>query len=208
MKIHLLDAPWRNNYDDQVMASLAGMTTADQLLHEPGLGRCELLRGELVLKSPSGSLHAIVAATLARILGDHVEKHKLGWVFGAEGGFQIGRDPDTVRAPDAAFVSAGRMPSPVPDGFFPGPPDLAVDVLSPNDRASEVLGKVSDWLEAGCRSFWVVDPRLRSIAVYARQVADASVAPLRHAYRRGSVAGISGRGPRSIRSVAAGEGLR
>jgi Uma2 family endonuclease len=117
--------------------------------------------------SPSGSLHAIVAATLARLLHEHVNERKLGWVFGAEGGFVIGRDPDTVRAPDVAFVSAERMPASVPQGFFPGPPDLAVEVLSPNDRASEVLGKMADWLEAGCRSVWVVDPEMQSIAVYA-----------------------------------------
>ena len=59
------------------------------------------------------------------------------------------------------------MPASVPEGFFPGPPDLAVEVLSPHDRASEVLAKVSDWLEAGCRKVWVVDPETRSIAVYA-----------------------------------------
>ncbi len=148
------------------MATVAEITTAERLFQEPGLGRCELLRGELVLMSPSGSLHAIVAATLAGILYDYVTQRKLGWVFGAEGGFQIGHDPDTVRAPDVAFVNAGRMPASVPEGFFPGPPDLAVEVLSPHDRASEVLAKVSDWLEAGCRKVWVVDPEMRSVAVY------------------------------------------
>ena len=120
--------------------------------------------------SPSGSLHAIIAATLGGILYDFVKQRKLGWVFGAEGGFHIRHDPDTVRAPDVAFVSAKRMPASVPQGFFPGPPDLAVEVLSPNDRASEVLGKVSDWLEAGCRKVWVVDPETQSIAVYAPKV--------------------------------------
>jgi len=145
----------------------AEITTAEQLFREPGLGRCELLRGELVLMSPSGSLHAIVAATLGGILYDYVTQRKLGSVFGAEGGFRIGHDPDTVRAPDAAFVSAARMPASIPAGFFPGPPDLAVEVLSPSDRASEVLTKVSDWLEAGCRIVWVVDPEAQSVTVYA-----------------------------------------
>ena len=112
-------------------------------------------------------LHAIIAATLAEILCEFVKRRKLGWVFGAEGGFHIGHDPDTVRAPDAAFVIAVRMPASIPAGFFPGPPDLAVEVLSPGDRASEVLAKVSDWLEAGCRVVWVVDPETRSVAVYA-----------------------------------------
>ena len=117
--------------------------------------------------SPSGSLHAIVTATLGGILYDFVKQRNLGWVFGAEGGFLIRRDPDTVRAPDAAFVSADRMPASVPAGFFPGSPDLAVEVLSPNDRASDVFAKVSDWLETGCRKVWVLDPETRSIAVYS-----------------------------------------
>jgi Uma2 family endonuclease len=149
------------------MVSITETLTAEQLFQRPDLGRCELLRGELVLMSPSGSLHAIVAASVAGILYDYVAQHKLGWVFGAEGGFQIGHDPDTVRAPDVAFVRADRMPATVPGGFFPGPPDLAVEVLSPHDRASEVLAKVSDWLDAGCRKVWVVDPETRNVAVYA-----------------------------------------
>jgi Uma2 family endonuclease len=149
------------------MTAIAEITTAEQLLREPGLGRCELLRGEVVAMSPSGSLHAIVTAALSGILFDYVTRKKLGWVFGAEAGFHIRRDPDTVRAPDVAFVTADRMPAAVPKGFFPGPPDVAVEVLSPNDRASDVLAKVSDWLESGCRKVWVVDPELRSIAVYS-----------------------------------------
>lgn len=147
------------------MAPVAEITTAEQLSQEPSLGRCELLRGEVVFMSPSGSLHAVVVATLGGVLYDFVQQRKLGWVFGAEGGFLIRRDPDTVRAPDAAFVKHGRMPASVPAGFFPGPPDLAVEVLSPNDRASDVFAKVSDWLETGCRKVWVVDPETRSIAV-------------------------------------------
>ena len=147
------------------MATVAEITTAEQLFREPGLGRCELLRGELVLMSPSGSLHAIIAATLAEILCAFVKQRKLGWVFGAKAGFRSATIP-TRFAPDAAFVSAARMPASIPAGFFPGPPDLAVEVLSPNDRASEVLTKVSDWLEAGCRIVWVVDPEARSVTVY------------------------------------------
>ena len=116
--------------------------------------------------SPSGSLHAIIAATLAEILCDFVKPRKLGWVFGAEGGFHIHHDPDTVRAPDVAFVSTERMPASVPLGFFPGPPDLAVEILSPSDRASEVIAKVQEWLHAGCRAVWVVDPETETITVH------------------------------------------
>lgn len=103
---------------------------------------------------------------LAGPLASYVDGESLGVVFGAETGFLIARDPDTVRAPDVAFVSAGRVGATLPKGFFPGPPDLAVEVLSPEDRASEVLAKVGDWLEAGCRLVWVVDPRTRTVTVY------------------------------------------
>jgi Uma2 family endonuclease len=84
----------------------------------------------------------------------------------AETGFRISRDPDTVRAPDVAFVCAQRVPRRIPRGYFDGAPDLAVEVLSPEDRASEVMAKVQDWLEAGCREVWVVDPKTQTVSVH------------------------------------------
>ena len=89
-----------------------------------------------------------------------------GVVLGAETGFKIASDPDTVRAPDAAFIRADRVTGELPQGFFPGSPDLAVEVLSPEDRASEVLAKVECWLHAGCSDVWVVDPKTCSVAIY------------------------------------------
>ena len=86
--------------------------------------------------------------------------------MGAETGFKIAQDPDTVRAPDAAFIRADRIGGKLPQGFFPGAPDLAVEVLSPDDRASEVIAKVENWLAAGCRSVWVVDPKTQTVSVY------------------------------------------
>jgi Uma2 family endonuclease len=87
-------------------------------------------------------------------------------VTGAETGFRIARDPDTVRAPDVAFVCAQRLPSRRPRGYFEGPPDLAVEVVSPEDRASEVMAKVEDWLRAGCQEVWVVDPKTETVSLY------------------------------------------
>ena len=192
-------------YYGTIMSTAAEITTADQLLREPSLGRCELVRGELVLMSPSGSLHAIIAAKMAGLLWDFVEPRKLGWVFGAEGGFQIGPRSQHGPAPDVAFVSAARMPATIPAGFFPGPPDLAVEVLSPHDRASEVLAKVSDWLETGCPLVWVVDPENRSVTVYGRQEGDAHFTPFRRAQRRGCPAGLAGRASEDFSGMTAGQ---
>jgi Uma2 family endonuclease len=148
------------------MVAVESITTAKDLFRATELGRCELVRGELIRMSPAGSEHGAIAAEIAAILRDFIKPRRLGVVLGAETGFKIASEPDTVRAPDAAFISAGRVTGKLPRGFFPGPPDLAVEVLSPDDRASEVLAKVESWLAAGCRSVWVVDPRTQTVTVY------------------------------------------
>jgi len=150
------------------MVTAQQITTADQLLEAPGLGRCELLRGELVMMPPAGFEHGRIEMAISAPLACFVKEHSLGVVTGAETGFLIGRDPDTVRAPDVAFVRAKRVPATPTTGFFEGAPDLAVEVLSPNDRASELLAKVQDWLGAGCRVVWVIDPATRTVSAYDR----------------------------------------
>jgi Uma2 family endonuclease len=149
------------------MPSVQHITTAEQLFwHASELGRCELLRGELIMMSPAGSRHGAIAAEMAAILRDFVKPRGLGIVLGAETGFRIAQDPDTVRAPDAAFIRRDRIGAGLPQGFFPGAPDLAVEVLSPDDRANEVIAKVENWLGAGCWSVWVVDPKTHTVTVY------------------------------------------
>ncbi len=148
------------------MATVEQITTAEQLFQASDLGRCELLRGELVMMSPAGSEHGMIAAAIAAILREYVKSHRLGVVLGAETGFKIASDPDTVRAPDVAFIRTERIGGGLPKGFFPGAPDLAVEVLSPNDRAGEVFEKVQNWMDAGCIAVWVVDPKTQSVTVY------------------------------------------
>ena len=150
------------------MATAQEITTADQLFQTSGLGRCELLHGELVMMTPAGFEHGRIVSRVNARLESFVEQQALGVVTGAETGFHIGRDPDTVRAPDVSFVRAERVPAAPTKGFFPGAPDLAVEVLSPNDRASELLAKVQDWLGAGCRAVWVVDPATHTVSAYNR----------------------------------------
>ncbi len=150
------------------MATVQHITTADELLQAPGLGRCELVRGELMMMSPAGFEHGRIVSRINARLERYVEKHKLGIVTGAETGFRIGSDPDTVRAPDVAFIRADRLPAEPLMGYFPGAPDLAVEVLSPGDRASEVLAKVESWLDAGCSAVWVIDPARCNVSAYRR----------------------------------------
>jgi len=140
--------------------------TAEQLLHSPELGRCELVQGELIRMSPAGFEHGRLVMCVSLPLASHVQAHRLGVVIGAETGFLLARDPDTVRAPDVGFVRSERIPPGPLRGFFPGAPDLAVEVLSPDDRASDVFAKVQDWLDAGARAVWVVDGPRETIAVY------------------------------------------
>ena len=85
----------------------------------------------------------------------------------AETGFKLRSSPDTVRAPDIAFVVTARIPADGgPDGFYDGPPDLAVEVLSPDDRMVDVLDKVRDYLDAGTLQVWIVAPKSNTISVY------------------------------------------
>ena len=141
--------------------------TADELLRTPLPDkRVELVRGVLVVREPAGFRHGTVSAALARLLGDHVAGHRLGLIVAADTGFQLARDPDTVRAPDVAFVRRERLPEPEPVGYAAFAPDLVVEVLSPGDRPGETLAKVGDWLTAGSRLVWVVDPGRREARVY------------------------------------------
>ncbi|HUR86544.1 MAG TPA: Uma2 family endonuclease [Solirubrobacteraceae bacterium] len=142
--------------------------TADELLryrHEPY--RQELLAGTLHEMEPPGAEHGIVAMRIGAMLANHVDAADLGLAFAAETGFRLASDPDTVRAPDAAFVARERADAVGrPTGYWPGAPDLAIEVVSPHDRHSAVEGKALDWLDAGARAVVVLDPPRRTATVY------------------------------------------
>ena len=128
------------------------------------IGRCELIDGEIVRMSPSGAEHGNVAMNLGAVLREFVKTRGLGKVFAAETGFKLA--PRRVRAPDVAFVRAERLAAGLPRRFFDGPPDLAVEVVSPSDTWPEVEAKVEDWLARGARSCWVVDPKTRLVMIH------------------------------------------
>lgn len=142
--------------------------TAEELLqysHEPY--QQELIDGRLYEVEPPGAEHGYAAMRIAMLLARHVEDGDLGLVFASEVGFKLASEPDTVRAPDVAFVAKRRADEiGIPRGYWPGPPDLAVEVVSPNDRHSAVEGKALHWLEAGARAVVVVDPPRRTATVY------------------------------------------
>jgi len=152
--------------------------TADELFHMPhGNYRYELVRGVLRKMTPAGFKHGAVIANLTSLLTRHVKERSLGIVTGAETGYKLAFSPDTVRAPDVGFVRADRIPSSgPPEAFFPGPPDLAVEVLSPDDRPSEVAEKVRDWIDSGTPMVWVIDPKKGSARVYRADGAIGTVA--------------------------------
>lgn len=155
-------------------APATDLMTAEQLLTYDARGmRAELVRGRLMVHEPAGYRHgAIAARVLARISAflevDQAARaapHPLGDVLAAETGFTLQRSPDTVRAPDVAFVAWHRRPTSTA-GYAPLAPDLAVEVLSPGDRPGDVLAKVADWLIAGSSLVWVIDADRRLARVY------------------------------------------
>jgi Uma2 family endonuclease len=150
------------------MATTDQLVTAEELLRMPDDGyRYELVRGELRKMAPAGHLHGRIAINVTTPLDRHVRAHTLGTVYAAETGFKLASNPDVVRAPDVAFIRRERVEA-VGDveGYWPGAPDLAVEVISPGDTYAEVQEKVFDWLEAGTQMVILVMPRKRTITVY------------------------------------------
>lgn len=150
------------------MAVVRQQVTADVLLQMPDDGsRYELVQGELRRMNPAGNVHGRIAALVTRRLAQYVEENQLGTVYAAETGFRLFSDPDTVRAPDVAFLSqasvevVGEV-----EGFWPGAPDLAVEVVSPGDSYADVEENIFDWLDAGTKMVVVINPRQRSATVY------------------------------------------
>ena len=129
--------------------------------------RYELSKGELLPMTPVGIRHAAIVSNLDRMLNNYVKQKRLGLV-GPEGGFRLAKDPDTLRAPDVAFISKKRLEKAggIPEKFADFPPDLAVEVLSPEDTASEILRKVEEYLSASVPLVWVVDPTTQTVTVY------------------------------------------
>ena len=148
------------------MADTQGIKTAQELFDMPADEfSYELIHGELRRMSKPGAKHGMIAMRLGGWLFHHVEKNDLGLVLAAETGFQLA--PDHVRAPDVAFIRKGRIDERgIPAKQWPGAPDLAIEVLSPNDTYSYMQEKACDWIGYGTRMVLVVDPDKRLVSVY------------------------------------------
>ena len=156
--------------------SLSHLLTAEELLGLEMPGKTvELVRGVLVVKEPPSTHHGRVAARLTYLLADYVYRHDLGVVI-QDAGFKIESGPDTVRAPDVSFVSRSRVGDIPSSGYAPFAPDLAAEIVSPGDRPGELLAKVGQWLDAGCKLVWVIDPIRPQARVY-RDDGELSIIP-------------------------------
>ena len=151
------------------MATTTSLMTAAELLAMPddGYHRHELVKGELISMPPAGYEHGVIGFDIGAEIRQFVKANDLGRVSNSDTGFIISTDPDTVRMPDVSFVRKERIPAEgLPKGFFPGPPDLAVEVISPSDSYTEVAEKVAQLLEAGTQLVVLIDPRTRTIALH------------------------------------------
>ena len=142
--------------------------TAEDLLRLPDDGyRYELFRGELRQMSLAGEEHGLLAMRLGARLEQHTREYNLGNIYAAETGFKLAENPDTVRAPDVAFISRTSLERQAPvKGYRKGAPDLAVEVVSPNDRPTEVAEKVYEWLFHGAKEVWVLEADQHTLTIY------------------------------------------
>lgn len=149
----------------------AALITGEELFKMGDLGRTELVKGEIVYMSPTGYRHGDVESELSFVLRSFVRQGKLGHIFVGEVGIYTGRNPDTVRAADAAFVSHQRMAQVKSRSYLDVAPELVVEVLSPDDRWHDLMDKLDEYFAIGVNLIWVADPRRQQVYVY-RSVTD------------------------------------
>jgi Uma2 family endonuclease len=150
------------------------LITGEELLRRPDLNPCELVDGRVVPTMPTGDEHGDVEAELLTRLRVYSKETQRGRAVGGEVGIYIRRNPDTVRAADVIFISKERDLRPRAKGYFEIVPELAVEVLSPDDRMSRLREKLRDYFSAGVQVVWVVDPALRRVLVH-RSLTDVTV---------------------------------
>lgn len=163
MAVQLLDP----HIDTQPTAPITG----EDLARLGDIGPSELIKGEIVYMSPTGFWHGSVEGRISRIVGNFVSAQGLGEVFSGEVGIYTQRNPDTIRAADVGFVSRGRLAQVKSKSYLDVAPELVVEILSPDDRWSDLTDKLDEYFAIGVNVIWVVDPRRKQVYVY-RSVTD------------------------------------
>src|SRR2546423_1394071 len=149
------------------MAIQEKLITAEEFAAIPDDGkRHELVRGVIVEMVRPKPLHGKIQIRFGHFLDEFVDAHDLGLVT-AEAGFLVARNPDVVRGPDVAFISKKRLPNPDLAEFIPMAPDLAIEIVSPNDTVKEVHDKIEEYFRAGGLLVWVVYPESKRVHVYS-----------------------------------------
>ena len=147
--------------------------TAEEFLENDVPGY-EYAKGELIPMSPATRRHGKISINIIRHLDRYVYENELGELYTAETIFQVG---DRMMKPDVAFVSTDRLDIDE-DKTFPIPPDLAIEVISPTDVHYRIVRKAFDYLEAGTRLVWVLDPVAKAVTVYR---SESDIETLTHA---------------------------
>jgi Uma2 family endonuclease len=159
-----------------LMSDFTHLLTAEELERFPEDDwRYELVEGRLIRMSPVGVLHGATVPRILMLIGAYALPRQLGLVL-TEVGFTLRRNPDTVRAPDIAFIRQDRVTDDLRRGFWQGAPDLAIEVLSPDDRPGKIRQKVDDYLDCGTSLVLVVDPEDETVTVYRRLAAPVTLA--------------------------------
>ncbi len=144
----------------------AEIMTGEDVFELGDIGRAELVKGELVRMAPTGHLHGYIEYRFSKVLGIFVDEHKLGRVLTGEVGIYTGRDPDTVRGADVAFISNERLAQVHSHSYLDVAPELIVEVMSPDDRWYDVNDKLTEYFDIGVQIVWVADPLRRQVRVY------------------------------------------
>jgi len=148
------------------MTTAAKSITAEELHELPGSEYMELYEGEIVEVSPANARHGNIAVRIAALLLQHAKQKGLGEVL-VEGGFILRRNPDTVLGPDVSFIQRSRIPEGgLPEKFFEGPPDLAVEIISPRNPRKELEEKIRRYLIAGTPLCWLIEPGPRTVEIF------------------------------------------
>jgi Uma2 family endonuclease len=173
---HRIQFPADFEPSDRMSTAALTTYTADDLLRMPDGGRYELVDGQL-LEIDMGALSSWVGGQIYRRLDEYADAGKNGWAFPADAGIQcFPREPERVRRPDAFFVRRGRLPGEqIPDSFVQLAPDVVAEVVSPNDNYYAVDQKVWEYLEAGVKLVWVINPRKQTVMAYRGPTGDASL---------------------------------